>query len=96
MGRAAQVGRNEVEKVSTSGKLSKLVIYCIRTESSEWMTAVLCLEKPPTNEKAIWSRRPDQKKKIINYDFFKINPIHSTASLSDLVLCTQFFLAVLT
>ena len=33
----------------------KLVIYYIRTESSDWVAAVLGLEKPPKNEQAIWS-----------------------------------------
>ena len=55
MEREARVGRNGVEQVSTSGKLSKLVIYYIRTESSDWIAAVLGLEKPPNNEQAIWS-----------------------------------------
>ena len=62
MGSGFRVGRNGVERVSTSGKLIKLVIYYIRTESSDWKDAVLGLEKPPNNEQAIWSRRPDQKK----------------------------------
>ena len=55
-GRAAQVGRNGVERVSTSEKLSTLVIYYISTESSDWIAAVLGLEKLPNNEQAIWSR----------------------------------------
>ena len=38
------------------GSKCKLVIYYIRTESSDWVAAVLGLEKPPNNEQAIWSR----------------------------------------
>ena len=34
----------------------KLVIYHIMTESSDWIAAVLGLEKPPNNEQDIWSR----------------------------------------
>ena len=41
------MGRNGVERVSTSGKLSKLVIYYIRKESSDWIAAVLGLENHP-------------------------------------------------
>ena len=47
------MGQNGVEKVSTSGKFSKLVIYYILTESSDWIAAVLGLEKPPNNEQSI-------------------------------------------
>ena len=45
-----------MERVSTSGKSRKIVIYYIRTESSDWIAAVLGLKKPPNNDQAIWSR----------------------------------------
>ena len=32
------------------------------TESSDWVAAVMGLEKPPNNEQAIWSRWSEQKK----------------------------------
>ena len=38
------------------GSKYKLVIYYIRTESSDWVAAFLGLEKPPNNEQAIWSQ----------------------------------------
>ena len=44
MGGAAQVGRNGVEQVSTSGVLNKVVIYYISTEISDWVAAVLGLD----------------------------------------------------
>ena len=44
------------------GSKFKLVIYYIRKESSDWLDAVLGLEKPPNNEQSIWSRWLEQKK----------------------------------
>ena len=38
------------------GSKFKLVIYYISKKSSDWIAAVLGLEKPPNNEQAIWSR----------------------------------------
>ena len=38
------------------GSKYKLLIYYIRTESSDWVAAVLGLKKPPNNEQAIWSQ----------------------------------------
>ena len=37
--------------MSTSGKLSKLVIYYIRTDSSDWIAAVLGLKNHPIMRK---------------------------------------------
>ena len=61
MGRASQVGENGVEQVSTSGKLSKLVIHYIRTDSSDWIAAVLGLKNHPIMRKI--SGHGDQTKR---------------------------------
>ena len=55
-GQAGQVGRNGAERVQTNGKYGKLDSILHRTDSSDWVAAVLGLEKPPNNEHAIWSR----------------------------------------
>ena len=67
MVRAAQVGWNGVDRVLTSGKLSKLVIYYIRTESSDWIAAVLGSEKPPNNEQAVWSQNLINNFQLVDY-----------------------------
>ena len=55
-GQAAQVGRNGVERVRMNGHEGNLDNILHRIESSDWVAAVLVLEKPPNNEHAIWSR----------------------------------------
>ena len=50
--RAVQAGWNGVERVQTSGSESRRIdITCyVRPESSNWITSVLGLEKPPNTE----------------------------------------------
>ena len=55
-GQSAQVGRNGAGRVRTNGKYGKLDNILHRIESSDWVAAVLGLEKPPNDEHAIWSR----------------------------------------
>ena len=55
-GQAAQVGWSGAERVQTNGNEGNLYNILHRPESSDWVTAVLGLEKPPNNEHAIWSR----------------------------------------
>ena len=55
-GQAAQVGWNGAEQVRMNGKYGKLDNILHRTDSSDWVAAVLGLEKPPNNEHAIWSQ----------------------------------------
>ena len=55
-GQAAQVGRNGAERVRMNGHEGNLDNILHRTESSDWVSAVLGLEKPPNNEHAICSR----------------------------------------
>ena len=55
-GQAAQVRRNEAERVQTSGHEGNLDNILHSTESSDWVAAVLGLENPPNNEHVIWSR----------------------------------------
>ena len=49
-------GSSGVERVLTNGHEGNLYNITHRPESSEWVAAVLGLEKPPNNEHAIWSR----------------------------------------
>ena len=55
-GQASQVGRNGAERVRTNGYEGNLDNILHRTDSSDWVSAVLGLEKPPNNEHANWSR----------------------------------------
>ena len=52
--------------------------------SSDWVAAVLGLEKPPNNEQDIWSRWPEQKKKEIIF-------LDCNASHFALKLCSCIF-----
>ena len=49
-------GGMEWSECRPMGSKCKLVIYYIRTESSDQVSAVLGLEKSPNNEQDIWSR----------------------------------------
>ena len=53
-GERLEWGGMEWSECRPVGSKVKLVIYYIRTESSDWVAAVLGLEKPPNNEQAIW------------------------------------------
>ena len=55
-GQAAQVGRNGAERVRMNGHEDNLDNILHRKEYSDWVAAVMGLEKPPKNEHAIWSR----------------------------------------
>ena len=57
-GQAAPVGRNGAGRVRMNEHAENLDNILHRPESSDWVAAVLGLEKPPNNEHAIWSRRP--------------------------------------
>ena len=50
------MGRNGAGRVRMNGYEGKLDNILHRQESSDWVAAVLGLEKPPNNEHAIWSR----------------------------------------
>ena len=53
-GKWLEWGGMEWSEFRRVGSNCKLVIYYIRTESSDGVAAVLGLEKPPNNEQAIW------------------------------------------
>ena len=55
-GKRLEWGEMERSEHIPVGSKCKLVIYYIRTDSSDWVAAVMGLEKPPNNEQAIWSR----------------------------------------
>ena len=55
-GQADHVGRNRAGRVRMNGHEGNLDNILHRTESIDWVAAVLGLEKPPNNEHAIWSR----------------------------------------
>ena len=55
-GQAAQVGQNGAGRVQMNGHESNLDNILHRPESSNWVAAVLGLEKQPNNEHDIWSR----------------------------------------
>ena len=55
-GQAAQVGRNGAGRVRMNGHEGNLDNILHRPESSDWVSAVMGLEKPPNNAHAIWSQ----------------------------------------
>ena len=50
------MGRNVAGRVQMNGHEGNLDNILHRPESSDWVAAVLGLEKPTNNEHAIWSR----------------------------------------
>ena len=52
-GKRLEWGGVEWSECIRVGSKCKLVIYYIRTESSDWVAAIQGLEKPPNNEEAI-------------------------------------------
>ena len=68
------------------------------TESSEWVATVMGLEKPPNNKQAIWSQKPDQKKRECTILYLYVKPFKiiwktGYADYPDFGLQTYVFLS---